>query len=226
MAQGGKVLDRILKAAERELSRVKQAARALRRYMKQRQVSRERQRTMKHEVRPFVREHGHRIEEVERNPADAEKWQKMVFYNSLAHCNLTSGWLAWRDGWKVVAVYLNRADEAGGGRFLAYNILMVQPEDRDYHSLVTLYAAYTLFHSRVVQPFCLGEWPSRRAVCALVAWRPREWTRRRYKALVRVQALWRGWHFRQRVLYLPHTELGRRYLLQAWRRDLEHFVPT
>ncbi len=91
------MLDRISKAAERELSRVKQAARALQHYMKQWQVSRERERTVRHEVREFARKHGHHLKDVERNPADDEKRQKMVFYNSLAHRNLCRGSLTCHD---------------------------------------------------------------------------------------------------------------------------------
>lgn len=42
-----------------------------------------------------------------------------------------------------------------------------------------------------------------------------------------LQALWRGWYLRHRVLYSPHTEpLGRRYMLRTWQSDLENYVPN
>ncbi|CAL8462535.1 g2068 [Coccomyxa elongata] len=101
----------------------------------------------------------------------------------------------------------------------AMKLRRAMPEDMGYHSLVTLYAMYTLFYSRVLRRPPLSHRREHVEFAQIAAWSPREWDLHRYNALVRLQAAWRGWHFRQRVLYSPHTELGRRYLLRDWRRE-------
>ena len=63
----------------------------------------------------------------------------------------------------------------------------LHPEDPWYDSVVALYNTYTLFHSRVGRTLSSQGWPPRETVRALAAWRPREWTRRRVEALIRVQ---------------------------------------
>jgi len=39
----------------------------------------------------------------------------------------------------------------------------------------------------------------------------------RYRCIVKVQAMIRGWLFRHRVLYNPHTEIRQRFLMQGWQ---------
>ncbi|CAL8462551.1 g2084 [Coccomyxa elongata] len=101
----------------------------------------------------------------------------------------------------------------------AMKLRQAMPEDVGYHSLVTLYAMYTMFYSRVVRRSPLSHRRERINFASVAAWSPREWDLAAWNAPVRLQAAWRGWHFRQRVLYSPHTELGRRYLLRAWHRE-------
>lgn len=78
MAEEGRLLDRQVKAVTRELSRWRQAARALRRRVKQRQVSRKRARTVKHEHRMFVREPEQDIEEFEHALACVEDFHSRL----------------------------------------------------------------------------------------------------------------------------------------------------
>ncbi|CAL8462549.1 g2082 [Coccomyxa elongata] len=92
------------------------------------------------------------------------------------------------------------------------------PEDVGYQSLVTLYTMYILFYFRVARCLYLHG-REQVGIAHVAAWTLIEWTQHKLDALVRLQAAWRGWHFRQRVLYSPHTELGRRYLLRAWNRE-------
>ncbi|BDA46462.1 hypothetical protein COCOBI_08-5550 [Coccomyxa sp. Obi] len=277
MAEEGRLLDEQLEAAERELSQSKQATRALRHRVKQRQISRRRKRTMKHELRNFVREPEQEVEEFERALACVEdfhscqgdwyhsdpwelwrEWEQAfnllfpyhdflqefepslnhrltlscmedaaqktlrdLFHISFGDSCLCNRWDLWRDiDYKEFLTAAQRLIDPATMRRPAMKLLRVQPEDPRYHSVVTLYATYKLFHSMVVRKLSSRGWPSRPAVRALAAWRPKHWTQRRHEALVRVQALWRGWHLRHRVLYSPHTELGRRFLLQSWHRDL------
>lgn len=103
MAQEGRsrlsrLLDRQLKAAEREVSRLRQAARALRRQVKQRQISRVRERTVKHELRVFVREPGHHVEDAEHNLAEyVKKLERLKFHVSLILSRPYDGWFDWRN---------------------------------------------------------------------------------------------------------------------------------
>ncbi|CAL8462550.1 g2083 [Coccomyxa elongata] len=93
------------------------------------------------------------------------------------------------------------------------------PEDVGFQSLVTLYTVYTVFYSRVVRRLYLSYGREEVSIAQVAAWTPKEWTPRQNKVVVRLQAAWRGWHLRQRVLYSTHTELGRRYLLRAWHQE-------
>ncbi len=61
------------------------------------------------------------------------------------------------------------------------------PEDVGYHSLVTLYAVYTLFYSRVVCRPPLSHRYERTDFGPIAAWSPREWDLAAYNALVRLQ---------------------------------------
>ncbi|BDA46417.1 hypothetical protein COCOBI_08-5100 [Coccomyxa sp. Obi] len=97
----------------------------------------------------------------------------------------------------------------------AMQLRRAMPEDVGYRSLDALYATYILFYSKVLSHLS-GEQSD---FTPVATWSPKEWTPLRYNAVVRLQAACRSWLFRQRVLYSPHTELGRRYLLRAWRRE-------
>ena len=56
------------------------------------------------------------------------------------------------------------------------------------------------------------------------SWKARVWTPWRYKAIIKVQALIRGWLFRHKVLYNPNTEIGRRYALAQWKAIAQEYT--
>ena len=48
-------------------------------------------------------------------------------------------------------------------------------------------------------------------------WTPRVWTPRRYQAVIKVQAMVRGWLFRHKILYNPETVIGRKFVMAQWK---------
>ena len=85
LVQEGRLSGRKLKAAERELSRSGQLARARRWHVKQQQVSRNRARTVEHEHCVFVREPEEDIEEFKHDVARVEDFHKILEDGAHAH---------------------------------------------------------------------------------------------------------------------------------------------
>ncbi len=81
----------------------------------------------------------------------------------------------------------------------------LSPEDYHYRPLVCLYTNFIWHMSPEREPY--------RDVQA----ERKEYNEEIWKAIVRVQAVWRGWLFRCRVLYNPHTDIGQRYLQRQWQ---------
>ena len=85
----------------------------------------------------------------------------------------------------------------------------MQADDLDYDAVSAVYASYLLFHEQTLTPMA-------RLTCT--EWKCRRWSKRCVSAVVKFQASWRGWYFRHRVLFSPHTDLGRWFLQHQWNR--------
>ena len=85
----------------------------------------------------------------------------------------------------------------------------LSPEDDHYRPLVCLYTSFIWHMSPEREPY--------RDVQA----ERKEYNDEIWEAIVRVQAAWRGWLFRCRVLYNPHTDIGHRYLQREWQSWLK-----
>ncbi|KAG0585431.1 hypothetical protein KC19_2G011100 [Ceratodon purpureus] len=97
----------------------------------------------------------------------------------------------------------------------------MRKDDLGYDAVMALYASYLVFHE---QTFLAGE--RQPSSCPWPEWKCHRWSGRAVRGVVKVQALWRGFYFRKRVLFNPHTAIGRRFLERQWQRlQLDPFLP-
>lgn len=61
---------------------------------------------------------------------------------------------------------------------------------------------------KIFQCFMIHGWPQRKTVI----------TKKFMTSIVRIQAVFRGYLFRHRILYSPHTDIGRRFLLKQFEK--------
>ncbi|BDA46418.1 hypothetical protein COCOBI_08-5110 [Coccomyxa sp. Obi] len=205
-----KVLLRQLKAVERGYCRLQEAVRAQQRHVKQRRLS-----------RTFARTHKLDLH-----------WRVVLLFGywSGGGCPTCGyGGVESEDAMmdileQAFGVSTEKPFMASAEDFLDYAQRLVDPamtlrrampEDVGYRSLDALYATYTLFYSRVLRRLSSSRGHKHVDTAIVAAWSPREWTPLGYNSV----AMWRGWLFRHRMLYSPHTDLGHRYLLRAWHRE-------
>ncbi len=87
-------------------------------------------------------------------------------------------------------------------------VRQLRPDDHDYKPLACLYTAYS-WYDKMTRSISSTQ--------ILAHWRCKYYDPERYRCIVKVQAMIRGWLFRHRVLYNPHTKIGQRFLMQGWR---------
>ena len=83
----------------------------------------------------------------------------------------------------------------------------LQHEDHDYVPLACLYTVYSWFTQTQILA---------KSAKVQSQWACRYYNQRTYGCIVKVQAMVRGWLFRHRVFYNPHSEIGRKRLLRGW----------
>lgn len=89
-------------------------------------------------------------------------------------------------------------------------VRQLRPDDHDYKPLACLYTAYS-WYDKMTRSI------SSTQIDILAHWRCKYYDPETYRCIVKVQAMIRGWLFRHRVLYNPHTKIGQRFLMQGWR---------
>ncbi len=83
-------------------------------------------------------------------------------------------------------------------------VRQLRPDDHDYKPLACLYTAYS-WYDKITR--------SVSSTHILAHWHCKYYDPERYRCIVKVQAMVRGWLFCHRVLYNPHTKIGQRFLM-------------
>ncbi len=87
-------------------------------------------------------------------------------------------------------------------------VRQLRQDDHDFAPLACLYTVYSWYAKTNNMRLSLSSYRS--------SWRCKYFFPKRYRAIVKLQAMIRGWLYRHKVLYNPQSEIGRRFLLRGW----------